>query len=87
MEMNKLYKIIRTMDTRIFIILCLCFGYGQVQSQNHIQLANDQVKIEWQKNEEGYEIHHLSFKSADQWVEVGHPSGEYTGFNWEKVSA
>ena len=66
------------MIIKIIAVLLLSFILSQVKSQDQVHLANDQVKIEWQKTEKGHEILELSYKSADQWVGVPHPSGEYT---------
>ena len=66
------------MCIRILLIIGFCLGYAQSQAQDQIQLENNLVKMEWQKTSKGYEIRYLSFKAGDQWVEVTHPSGEYT---------
>src|SRR5690606_8292866 len=77
-EKNKLNTKNKTMCIRLILILCLCFSCGRVKSQDRVHLANEKVKIEWQKTGKGYEIHHLSFMSGNKWLEVPHPSGEYT---------
>jgi hypothetical protein len=66
------------MKTRLLWILAIFFGWQQSQAQDQIQLGNDQIKIQWEKTNRGYEIRSLSFKSAGEWIEVPQSSGEYT---------
>lgn len=58
------------------MISCLCRIESLAQEQ--LLLENENIKIKWEKSSEGYKIQTLSFKKRNRWVEVSHPSGEYT---------
>src|SRR5690554_2176982 len=67
------------MCTRLLLLmLSLCWAWSPAQAQDQILLENDLLKIQWKKTDKGYEIYALSFKSDGQWVDVAHPSGEYS---------
>jgi hypothetical protein len=66
------------MRTRLLWILAIFFIWRQSPAQDLIRLENEQVKIQWEKANKGYNIRSLSFKSAGQWIDVGQVSGEYT---------
>lgn len=66
------------MRTGLIGVLAIFFGWQQSHAQDQITLENDQLKIQWQQTNNGYEIRSLHFKSAGHWKEVPRASGEYT---------
>ena len=66
------------MRTGLIGVLAIFFGWQQSHAQDQIKLENDQLKIQWQQTNNGYEIRSLHFKSAGHWKEVPQASGEYT---------
>ncbi|AHF16039.1 glycoside hydrolase family protein [Niabella soli] len=61
----------------LFIVVLSLFA-ASLPAQEKVQLANEQLQIEWTASPGGWKISRMAFKKADQWVPLLQPEGNYT---------
>ncbi|MCW3112074.1 MAG: glycerophosphoryl diester phosphodiesterase [Segetibacter sp.] len=65
----------KTYITSLLLFICSTL---LAQSKGDLALANDRVKIIWQKTGSGWQIKTMSVRKGQGWVNVERPTGEHT---------
>lgn len=62
---------------KTFFIALLFFSVSSF-AQNQLTLSGKQIRVQWNKSANGWRISKVSFLKNGSWLELKHPSGEYT---------
>ncbi|MFT4153574.1 glycerophosphoryl diester phosphodiesterase [Parafilimonas sp.] len=60
------------------VFIALLFLNIRLIAQNQLTLSGKQIRVEWNKSANGWVLSKLGFFKDDRWVDLQHPSGEYT---------